>query len=96
MNRIYTILDVLKECETALNTIDECKSENKIDQARVILNMTQNHVGELLENKDRSAAERDIVDALLAVSSVIDTLSTALETEHDIIFKTKTIIRKHI
>lgn len=96
MDRIYTILDVLKECETTLNTIDECKSENKIDQVRVILNMTLNHVGELLENKDRSAAERDIVDALLAVSSVIDTLSTALETEHDVIFKTKTTIRKHI
>lgn len=96
MGKIYTILDVLKNCETSLDSIDECKTENKIDQVRVILNMTQDRIGVLLENNDRSAAERDIVDALLAVSSIIDTLSTALETEHDIIFKTQKRIREVI
>ena len=89
-------LNILEYCKTALDAIDDCKTEGKTEQAQAVLEILQGQVGKLLENKDRSAAERDVKNAISSVSCVIESLEAALEEEHDIIFKVKSTMREYI
>ena len=88
MEKLNEMSVKLKECASKLENINDFNSENKVAQAVVVIGMAQTYIEDAIHKyEDKAMLECKLTDCFCAITSVLETLDSALKAEHDIVWQ---------
>lgn len=84
MEKLNEMSVKLADCVNTLHEVFVSETQNKIDQAVVVIDMAKAYIEDALDREtDRDEIERKLTDCLCAIASVLETLDNSLTAEHN-------------